>query len=1135
MPATQYHLLKTQRFAPLFITQFFNAFNDNVFKNALIILITYKIAQSASFAQLMIAITSGIFILPFFLFSATAGQIADKIEKAFLIKIIKFFEIIFMAIASIGFYLNSLPFLLTTLFLIGTHSTFFGPLKYSILPDHLRRDELIAGNALIEAGTFVAILVGSILGGLLIITRNGAHYMTLSLMTVAVLGWVSSLFIPATKSEQPNLRVRFNIFKETWKIIQLTRKQPDIFLAILGISWFWFVGTTFITQFPSFTKEVLHANAPVVTLFFTLFSLGIAIGSLLCNKLLKGQISAKYVPLSVFGMSIFIFDIYLATAVLKNSQPGALTSFIGFFKSITNIRIALDVFLLSLCGGIYIVPLYALIQARADEKVRSRIIACNNIINALFMVLSSIVMMVVFAFHFTIPQLFLIVAVFNVAVAIYICKLLPDAVVQSFFKWLLKLFYRVSVHGFEHYESAGDKVVIVANHTSFLDAVLLAAFLPKKLTFAVNTQIAQKTWLKLIAKIIRTFPLDPTNPLAIKSLIKQVRENQHCVIFPEGRITVTGSLMKIYEGPGLIADAADAIILPIRIDGAQYTPFSYLRNKVRIRWFPKITLTILPPTKFDLSKELVGRARRQLLGKSLYTIMSNMMFESSQFRKPLFTALLDAKKIHSGQHLILEDIQRKPLSYSNLIQAIFVVATLLKKKLQSTKTVGILLPNISGNVIYFFALHLLQRIPAMLNYSQGLHNLLSACETAGILDVITSKQFIKVAKLENVITALQQKKINVHYIEDLRTQLSFLTKITGFIKSIFPNYFYKEVLSSTTAVVLFTSGSEGTPKGVALSHNNIQANRFQLGARIDFTSQDIVFNALPMFHSFGLSAGTLLPILSGIKTFLYPSPLHYRIIPEMIYEINATITFGTDTFLRGYARFANPYDFYSIRYVLAGAERLKDETRDIWVKKFGIRILEGYGTTETAPVLSINTPMQYKPNTVGQFLPGIDYRLEPVPGIDKGGRLHVKGPNIMLGYLTHTPQKFNAPPEGWYDTGDIVVLDEEGFIKIQGRAKRFAKIGGEMVSLTAVEYYLADLWPASEHGVIAVPEQQKGEQMVLITTCVEAKRDAIMLFAKAKGIAEIQVPKKIIIVEKMPLLGTGKIDYSALQLLIRSE
>jgi acyl-[acyl-carrier-protein]-phospholipid O-acyltransferase/long-chain-fatty-acid--[acyl-carrier-protein] ligase len=697
--------------------------------------------------------------------------------------------------------------------------------------------------------------------------------------------------------------------------------------------------------------------------------------------------------------------------------------------------------------------------------------------------------------------------------------------------FLLRLVFRIEVKGLEHYHSAGERVLIVANHLSFLDALLIALFLPRKPLFAINTHIATIWYIKPFLKWVDTFPLDPTNPLATKAMIARLKQGAHCVIFPEGRITVTGSLMKVYEGPGMIADKADAQILPIRIDGAQYTPFSRLKGKVRIRWFPKITLQMLPPQQFTVNSELKGRKRRAAIGNQLYDTMTEMLFATSPIAQTLWHGLCDAHRIHGDNHLIIEDVKRQPLTYLQVITRSLILGKKIAAITQKGEFVGILLPNMSNTIITFFALQAFGRVAAMLNFSTGSHNVVSACHTTELKQVFTSRQFIETAKLHDLAQAITESGVSLHYLEDMARSLTLADKCNGFLRALFaPDNLREQAKPNDAAVILFTSGSEGVPKGVVLSHQNIQANRYQLASRVDFGSTDIVFNALPVFHSFGLTGGTLLPLLSGIRTFFYPSPLHYRIIPELVYDSNATILFGTDTFLSGYARFAHSYDFYAVRYVFAGAEKLKEETRRIWSEKYGVRILEGYGATETSPVIATNTPMQNRIGTVGRLMPAMRYQLEPVAGINEGGKLWVQGPNIMKGYLLAGNKGILVPPaEGWYDTGDIVSIDAQGFITIKGRAKRFAKIGGEMISLTAVENYLAHLWPESAHAVVSLPDERKGEQLILLTEESTAERSALLAYIKTHGISELSLPKTIHIVPKLPLLGTGKLDYVSIK------
>jgi len=711
---------------------------------------------------------------------------------------------------------------------------------------------------------------------------------------------------------------------------------------------------------------------------------------------------------------------------------------------------------------------------------------------------------------------------------------------QKLFKNLLRFIliklYKVEIKGLDNYQKAGNRVLIISNHLSFLDAILLAVFLPDKPMFAINTFISQKWWIKPFLTLIKTFALDPTNPMAIKSLINEIKKDKKCVIFPEGRITVTGSLMKIYQGPAMIAEKTGAMILPIRLDGAQFSPFSHLNKIVRIRTFPKITITILEPQKFEIAKELTGQNRHKATSYKFYDIMTEMLFESSDYKKTLFSSLLDAKKIHSKHHEIIVDIARKPVSYKKLIASSFILGKQISKETQEGEYVGLMLPNTNIAIMTFFALQAINRVPAMINFSTAGANFLEACKVAKLKTIITSQKFIENAKLHKLIEIAESEKIKIIYIENIAKKISILDKIFGIFQEYFAEKFYQPTSSQNECVILFTSGSEGTPKGVVLSHENIQANRFQLASRIDFSSKDSVFNALPIFHSFGLTGGTLLPILSGIKTFFYPSPLHYRIVPELVYDTNSTIMFGTNTFLANYAKCAHAYDFYSIRYVFAGAEKLDEETRKIWSEKFGVRIFEGYGATETSPALSTNTPMHNKPGTVGRLMPAIKAKLQEIPGINDGKQLIVSGPNIMKGYLLSSNPGIITPLlDGWYDTGDIVAIDEDGYISIKGRTKRFAKIAGEMISLTATEVNIAKIDSQSAHAIVAIPDAKKGEQIILMTTSKTLTRADISMYFKANQITELSVPKEIIAVEKLPLLGTGKIDYVAIKNILTNK
>jgi len=703
---------------------------------------------------------------------------------------------------------------------------------------------------------------------------------------------------------------------------------------------------------------------------------------------------------------------------------------------------------------------------------------------------------------------------------------------KRFLHWLLTLLYRVKVVGLENYHQAGERVLIVANHTSFLDPLLLGVFLPDDITFAINTHISQRWWLRPFLSLSKVFPMDPTHPLSLKALIHHMQNDTRTVIFPEGRITVTGAMMKIYDGTGMVADKSGATLLPVRIDGAQHSHFAKLKGIYRQHWFPRITIHILPPTHIETHGDVTGKARRKHSGHILADIMTEMMFATSHYQQTIFSALLEARRAHGGRHTVAEDLERVPLNYDDLITRSIIVGKLVKPITQAGENVGVLLPNSCKTLNVILGLQLYNRIPAMLNYSIGAAGMASACRTGRVNVVLTSRKFIELAHLEDEAAALA-KHVKLVYLEDIAASLTAFDKLSGWLQGKTADIWYKkhDYDADDAAVVLFTSGSEGAPKGVVLSHANVLANHQQVKARIDFNPTDVVLNYLPMFHSFGFTVGTLLPVLNGMTSFFYPSPLHYAVIPEMAYEIDATIMFGTNTFLAAYAKKAHPYDFHKMRYVVAGAEKLQDSTRATWQDKFGIRILEGYGATETAPVTSVNTPMDYKAGSVGRFMPDMLYKLEPVPGIENAGKLHVAGPNIMKGYLLPDNPGVLVPPnsplygEGWYDTGDIVHVDEDGFIFIQGRSKRFAKISGEMISLTAVEQLAILAWPEALHAVVSLPDPKKGEQLVLLTTHKGAT--AKLLADASAGVAAINLPKKVFVLDKLPALATGKVDYPA--------
>lgn len=706
---------------------------------------------------------------------------------------------------------------------------------------------------------------------------------------------------------------------------------------------------------------------------------------------------------------------------------------------------------------------------------------------------------------------------------------------RMWIKAVLVKWFRVEVRG--EYQPAKNSVII-ANRTSVIDVLLLSVFLPERLTVALHPQMFKKLWVKVLILFADVLVIDPSSALATRVLIKAIRAGKRCVIFPQGLLRQQEESLKIFDGPGVILQKAGAEVIPIRIEGAERSIFSISKSKHRIRLFPKITLHVMPSQLFIQQQKTP--VNRHAVSMRLFRLISDLTFANSFQPQTLFTALIEGVGVGIKNKAKIEDSNRTPLSYRQFIARCFILGRQIKKQTMAGEYVGVMMPTTIAGMVTFFALQAYRRIPAMLNFSMGFYNLLSACNTAEIKSIYTSRQFVETAKLETLIDELKTAGINIRYLEDFKLSINLGHKISGLVKGLFPALVYRvlgeKITPDQTSVVLFTSGSEGMPKGVALSHSNILANCCQMKSRVDFTSRDAFFNALPIFHCFGLTAGSIIPLVTGIKCFFYPSPLHYKVIPDLVYQTGATIMFGTDTFLTGYARAADRNDFSSVRYIFAGAEKVKPETLRHWSETFGVKIYEGYGATEASPVISLNCPLASSPGSVGMILPFMESRIVPVDGIAEGGRLQLRGPNIMRGYMNaDKPGTIIEPVNGWHDTGDIVTMSEDDFITIAGRAKRFAKIAGEMVSLTAVEGVAASIWPELLNAAVTRKCPKKGEQILLFSEAKNADKMSFIKKIHALGHSELLVPHTIYPGSKIPILPSGKIDYVSLEQQIQEQ
>ena len=702
---------------------------------------------------------------------------------------------------------------------------------------------------------------------------------------------------------------------------------------------------------------------------------------------------------------------------------------------------------------------------------------------------------------------------------------------------LARILYGFKIHNSEVLKTTGP-VLLVPNHASWFDWWLVGICLQEDWKFVVSSTRAESHWIfRFVMRNRFTFPIDNASPFAIKEMSNFLKEGGRLVLFAEGRLTETGSLMKLFEGTGFLLEKTNAKIITCYQRNAHRLPYSKHPGWKKI--FPKLTIHFSDP--LSAPKSLSKRSNaREAYTQWLREALMELQFESEMKFGPkdLLTAIASMSR-ERPKSIVLEDVTGQRLKHKMVMVGSEVLAGQFQKMLMpNIERIGLLLPNVNATPITLLALWRIGKVPAILNYSSGVSIMQTCSELAGVKQIITSQAFLDKAGID--IQPMREAGIEFIFLEEVRQKISSLTKLAilakhklGLGKSKF------DIPTDNTAVVLFTSGSEGVPKGVELTHKNILANLRQLLAMVDVLDTDSIFNCLPMFHSFGLVVGTLLPLCRGLRTTIFPSPLQYRVIPTAVYNSNSTMFLSTNTFLNGYAKKAHPYDFRNVRYLLAGAEKVQQATSDTWSRKFGVRITEAYGVTECAPGISANTKADNRFGSVGRILPGMEWKIEPVDGVKDAGRLFVKGPNVMKGYLNKDANDEFQSLDGWYDTGDIVQVDDDGYFWIKGRAKRFAKVSGEMVSLTAVEDALAGAFP--HHGedceiaVVAIPDADKGEKLIAVTNEPNLTTTEVRDVIASAGLINLCTPREIKVVKEIPKLGTGKLNHREVQRLVEES
>lgn len=672
-------------------------------------------------------------------------------------------------------------------------------------------------------------------------------------------------------------------------------------------------------------------------------------------------------------------------------------------------------------------------------------------------------------------------------------------------------------------------VLIVANHPSALDPALLAAVLPVDATIIVPRRTLRSRLCRHALGGLDADVADLSEAASVRRIARLVARGRSVVLFPENRSARIGAATKVYEAPAMVAARTGVPVIPVHIRHGAVGAHVGLRREV--------TLTVGAAARIVLPPGLPARERRRQATDRLLSMMQAAAVDARP-RQTLFDALVAAIDQHGRRTRIVEDVRQIEESYGTVLKASLALGRLIARVSAEREIVGVLLPNTVAAIGTVFGMSAMGRVPAMLNYSAGPQALRNAVHVAGIKTIVTSRRFVEAARLERSLAALRD--YSVHYLEDMRETLGLADKLWLIGWALWkPRSVARPADPNALAIVLFTSGSEGKPKGVGLSHDAVLANMAQIAAAIDFGPTDKFLNALPMYHTYGLIACTLMPIVYGTRLFLYTNPLHYRIVPEVAYTRDCTYLFGTSTFLGNYARNARAVDFSTLRYVISGGEKLNPEVQRVYQERFGLRVFEGYGSTECGPAISLGTSHRYRAGTVGRLLPGVEHRIVPVSGIERGGILHVRSPNLMLGYFLHErpgelqPVASELGP-GWHSMGDVVELDEEGYVTVLGRLKRFAKVAGEMVALESVERLARECSPGHQHAATVVVTLERGETTVLFTTDAGLDRMKLHHTARALGMQDLAVARNIVHVTSLPVLGSGKTDYVTLAELAQS-
>src|ERR671918_782639 len=1114
-------LLKNRSFFCFFWTQFLGAFNDNFYK-MVVSLVAYNAVVGTSHGY-YVEMIAFLFILPSALFSGYAGHLADVYSKRSVLIAVKIFEICVMGLATVAFWRPVAEPMLIIVFLMGLHAAFFSPAKYGILPETLPESALSRGNGLLEMSTFVAIILGTALSGPLYAAWND-HLPSFGivLISIAVLGTLTSLGIYRVPPSGATKPFKLNPFGEIVDGVKKLNRDKPLRLTVIGISYFWFLGALVQIDMLFFGKELLLLDDAHVTLLGTYLAIGIGIGSLAAGRLSGDHVELGLVPLGSIAMGICL----------------VLVSLLGSSYTWTSVALMLVGF----SGGLFAVPLNALLQQRSGKNEKGQLIATNNFFNTVGIALAAGVHWLLKGFVDLSPdRIVLLTGLLTLASTVVVLYLVPHYFVR-FVLWLLThTLYRIRIVGEENIPVRGP-ALLVSNHVSFVDALLIGATMQRFIRFMLHRDYYDIRWLNWFFRLMKSIPVSATNRRDIVQSLKRAREEleqgQVVCVFAEGAISRVGHILPFKRGFEKIVEGLDVPIIPVHLDQLWGSIFSFQDGRFFWKW-PKrfaypVTVSFGPPLPCDADARQVRRAVLELESNAFYQRRSAQELLHGQF-------IRTAKRHWSS--FCMADTTGTELSFGKALMGSLLFSRWLRKRCAQESLVGVMLPPSVGGALVNVAILLAGKVPVNLNFTAGAETLTAAIRQCGIGTILTSRLFLSKAQIE--------ERSQMVFVEEIRRTFSasdkLLAALTAFVIPVryLERRYTKNQKSSNLATVIFSSGSTGTPKGVMLSHQNIISNIEGVRQVIPLTPNDRIMGVLPLFHSFGFSISLWLPLIAGFAAVYHPNPMDAKTIGETVEKYRATLLISTPTFYAGYVRRCSREQFATLRYAIAGAEKLREQIAQSFKDKYGLDLLEGYGCTELSPVVSVNLPDVFhgiekqignKPGTVGHPIPGVSVKIidpntEESLGTGQEGLLLVKGPNRMLGYLNQPALTNQVLRDGWYITGDVAAIDEDGFIRITDRLSRFSKIGGEMVPHVKIEEAINQILGESAAVITALPDQQKGEQLVGLYARNGISPGELWNKLNETDLPKLWIPKKgnLFRIESIPLLGSGKVDLKTVQ------